>query len=60
MTAAWGLMFPDDDMLGVDIVINDFSYLRDRVTMRRYGSSGGEGTIRESGAGERPFLSCKR
>ncbi len=26
-----GLMFPDDDMLGVDIVINDFSYLRDRV-----------------------------
>jgi ribonuclease J len=26
-----GLMFPDDDMLGVDIVINDFSYLRDRA-----------------------------
>jgi ribonuclease J len=26
-----GLMFPDDDMLGVDIVINDFSYLRERV-----------------------------
>ena len=25
-----GLMFPDDDMLGVDIVINDFSYLRER------------------------------
>jgi ribonuclease J len=26
-----GLMFPDDDMLGVDVVINDFSYLRERV-----------------------------
>jgi ribonuclease J len=25
-----GLMFPDDDMFGVDIVINDFSYLRER------------------------------
>jgi ribonuclease J len=25
-----GLMFPDDDMLGVDIVINDFTYLRER------------------------------
>jgi ribonuclease J len=25
-----GLMFPDDDMYGVDIVINDFSYLRER------------------------------
>jgi ribonuclease J len=25
-----GLMFPDDDMLGVDVVINDFSYLRER------------------------------
>src|SRR5579872_2752345 len=26
-----GLMFPDDDMFGVDIVINDFSYLRERA-----------------------------
>ena len=26
-----GLMFPDDEMFGVDIVINDFSYLRDRI-----------------------------
>ena len=25
-----GLMFPDDTMLGVDIVINDFTYLRER------------------------------
>ncbi len=25
-----GLAFPDDDMFGVDIVINDFSYLRER------------------------------
>ena len=25
-----GLMFPDDTMLGVDVVINDFSYLRER------------------------------
>jgi ribonuclease J len=25
-----GLMFPDDEMLGVDIVINDFTYLRER------------------------------
>jgi ribonuclease J len=26
-----GLMFPDDEMFGVDIVINDFTYLRDRA-----------------------------
>ena len=26
-----GLMFPDDEMLGVDIVINDFTYIRDRA-----------------------------
>jgi ribonuclease J len=26
-----GLMFPDDEMLGVDIVINDFTYLRERM-----------------------------
>ena len=25
-----GLMFPDDEMYGVDIVINDFSYIRER------------------------------
>ncbi|MFN2459256.1 MAG: hypothetical protein ABR591_00985 [Candidatus Velthaea sp.] len=27
-----GLMFPDDEMFGVDIVINDFSYIRQRAT----------------------------
>ncbi len=26
-----GLMFPDDEMYGVDIVINDFTYLRERI-----------------------------
>lgn len=26
-----GLMFPDESMLGVDIVINDFTYLRERA-----------------------------
>ncbi len=26
-----GLMFPDDEMYGVDIVINDFSYVRERA-----------------------------
>jgi ribonuclease J len=30
-----GLMFPDDEMFGVDIVINDFTYLRDRVAKVR-------------------------
>ena len=25
-----GLMFPDDEMYGVDIVINDFTYIRER------------------------------
>jgi len=26
-----GLMFPDDEMFGVDVVINDFTYVRDRA-----------------------------
>ncbi|MCL5258485.1 MAG: MBL fold metallo-hydrolase, partial [Firmicutes bacterium] len=26
-----GLMFPDDEMYGVDIVINDFTYIRERA-----------------------------
>jgi ribonuclease J len=30
-----GLMFPDDEMFGVDIVINDFTYLRDRIAKVR-------------------------
>jgi ribonuclease J len=30
-----GLMFPDDEMFGVDIVINDFSYLRERANKFR-------------------------
>jgi ribonuclease J len=30
-----GLMFPDDEMFGVDIVINDFSYVRERATKFR-------------------------
>jgi ribonuclease J len=30
-----GLMFPDDDMLGVDIVINDFTYIRERADKLR-------------------------
>src|SRR5579872_2161681 len=30
VAVACGLMFPDDDMLGVDIVINDFTYIRER------------------------------
>ena len=27
-----GLMFPDDEMYGVDIVINDFTYVRERAS----------------------------
>ncbi len=30
-----GLMFPDDEMLGVDIVINDFTYIRERADKLR-------------------------
>ena len=30
-----GLMFPDDEMFGVDIVINDFSYVRERIAKLR-------------------------
>ncbi len=30
-----GLMFPDDEMFGVDIVINDFSYIRERAAKFR-------------------------
>src|SRR5580704_16642039 len=30
-----GLMFPDDEMYGVDIVINDFTYLRERASKLR-------------------------
>ena len=26
-----GLMFPDDEMFGVDVVINDFTYVRERA-----------------------------
>lgn len=30
-----GLMFPDDEMYGVDIVINDFTYVRERAAKLR-------------------------
>jgi ribonuclease J len=30
-----GLMFPDDEMYGVDIVINDFTYVRERANKLR-------------------------
>ena len=30
-----GLMFPDDEMFGVDIVINDFTYVRERADKLR-------------------------
>ena len=30
-----GLMFPDDEMYGVDIVINDFTYVRERASKLR-------------------------
>src|ERR1700751_47675 len=32
-----GLMFPDDEMYGVDIVINDFTYVRERAHKLRAG-----------------------
>src|SRR5580692_12348781 len=30
-----GLMFPDDEMFGVDVVINDFTYVRERAAKLR-------------------------
>jgi ribonuclease J len=30
-----GLMFPDDEMYGVDVVINDFTYVRERASKLR-------------------------